>query len=79
MLADTCSSNPGIETGDSSPQCEASERIHTKDHLPGGKKYRGLFGCISGSNPRKNKTVAQWLLEWEQKWDAMTSKASNNG
>ena len=79
MFADTCSSNAGIARGDSSPQCEASEHSHAEDHLPGGKKYRGLFGCISRSNPRENKTVAQWLHEWEQKWDAMTSKAGNYG
>ena len=79
MFADTCSSHPGIEREASSPQCEASEHSHAEDHLPGGKTYLGLFKCISKSNPRKNKTVAQWLHEWEQKWDAMTSKAGNNG
>ena len=79
MLADTCGSDPRIGRGDGFTQHEASGRFHAKDHLPDRKRYRGLFGCIARSNPRKNKTVAQWLYEWEQEWDAMASRAGNNG
>ena len=79
MLADTSGSDPGTGRGNSFTQCEASGGPHAKDYVPGSKRYPGLIGYISRSNPRKNKTVAQWLHEWEQEWDAMTTRAGNNG
>ncbi len=41
-------------------------------YLPGGKIYNGYLGSSVGENPRGNRSIPQWLQEWERKWDAIT-------
>lgn len=49
----------------------------TRQYLPGGGTYsKTVAGDVVGiaTNPRGKAPVAQWLDEWEKKWQAAAGK-----
>ncbi|KAL2052505.1 hypothetical protein ABVK25_007065 [Lepraria finkii] len=51
-----------------------------KDYLPGGHIYRdALNNMRRHGNPRQGAPVPQWICEWEEKWQRITSEGKNNG
>ena len=72
------SSEPKIKDG--KKPASAGQYPSAKDHLPGGQKYVNAVDAVYGNgNPRQGKPVPQWLREWEEKWQRITSEDNRNG
>lgn len=69
---------------DNTGSSEASSQAQTStaaaaagQYLPGGSMYQKDLGS-NAANPRGNTPVAQWLQEWEEKWNASNDKSEPN-
>ena len=48
-------------------------------YLPGGDKYNDFLDSKAMDKPRGNKSVVEWLDEWDKKWDAISGSSKASG
>ncbi len=56
----------GHRTAESSQEL-AQQNLGAEDYLPGGRNCQQRMANIR-NNPRGDRSVSQWLHEWEQEW-----------
>ena len=75
-FADACLRSPKTKDGSTMSPLPPSA---TNQYLPGGTKYKDSLAGIRQDNPRSGISVAQYLREWEQKWDRITGQGKPEG